>query len=201
MNFTFGRVYINIGKSFKEEFCKLNFDELIAYVAKCVGSYNGEVLFTKENNKEIVYPKRTKKCIIREANFFMSDLIQVPTEEDSMYSFVSFRQINRLNRALKKSYGYVSCYSMIILHIINQLILNNTPHEDLYDNRLIETLSKCIFHLVNNYYDEYRNDNLAHYLLDCYPKVKEEIMKKQNIYEAKQFPSIQKKNPKVVIDD
>ena len=170
------RVYLNVGEDFFQDGnCDLL--DLLDLVARHAKVYQGEFLYGRNECDQIVtYYRRTKRCIVKEANRFIDGLNETVADESAL-SHVSITQINRLIRALQKRHGRVTCYAMILIHVCLLLISDN------YDD---------------NIPIEYA-DPLAHFLLGCAPVVTAEINSgwgQESLKGPESFPPIPKRSLK-----
>lgn len=127
---------------------------------------------------------RTRNYVLREANKFISGFEEIESEEN-MPSRISKTQFRLLNRTLKNKKGRITCYTMIILHIIYCLLKQENINID-------TNIADAIKEVVNEYYRYYPTDELARFLIDCHE------VTVSNPGESKtngDFPPVLKKHP------
>lgn len=189
----FDRVYIKVGKDFYERNLGLNFLELVDEVASHVKQYDGILLIDTINNKKVIYQGRTKAYIVKMANRFIADFVEVPSDEN-MASFVSRRQINKLVRVFNGDHGSVSCYVLIILYVMFSCIIDN-PNGTSVKKDLFKSFLEAARDLVNAYSAEYGEDVLAHFINECYDTVENAIETETANKRPGDFPGVPKKKP------
>lgn len=191
------RVYIDFGKDckkyYKNLFSKRYFHKLIEAVATNVESFRGCPLFYGDKNASEVCEKRVKKYIIHEVNKFIA---KMPLEDSSinMMRHVSVKQLKRLLVLTEKKKGKkVSCYALIVLHVIFENI--NKENSDILDR-----LAKQIYDLSGEYLKEHpdmcvrdnNNYELIEFLRHCYDPVHKEIEQEKKSIIA-ELPKIKRK--------
>lgn len=190
------RVYLCLGHDFFGA-TSTDFGTIIEGVALSVEKVNGEKLYTSDKNgKNTVFTGKTKKLIAREANKFIANLGEVIAEE-SARSLISKSQIDKLSCAFRRRKGRISCYSLVILHVCFTLMNNKS------DENLVNQLTECAQALVQMcqvYYNAY-GDDLALFLLKCYPPVIAELTDSSQCSEARNFPPIPKRAPMEPADE
>lgn len=110
-----------------------------------------------------------------------------------MASFTSQRQVRLLGQALSGNKKKISGYSMIILHCIYTRIRD----AEINDNGYLKTCALLIRNLVAAYYDDYNDDDVARFLLRCFPEVLAELEDRNLCKKISDFPDI----PKTNVDD
>lgn len=191
------RVYLNVGEDFFQDGnCDLL--DLLDLVARHAKVYQGEFLYGRNECDQIVtYYRRTKRCIVKEANRFIDGLNETVADESAL-SHVSITQINRLIRALQKRHGRVTCYAMILIHVCSLLISDNYDDNIPIDQDMISKYLRMIQAVSESYYREYA-DPLAHFLLGCAPVVTAEINSgwgQESLKGPESFPPIPKRSLK-----
>lgn len=178
------RVYVNLGKDFREGIPKMDLVILIDEVAKNVKEYEGIVLYVEKQN--IVFRGRTKKFIVKEVNRFIADF-QPTLADENMASYASKRQLNYLIKAFQNKKVRISCYGLIFLHIM-------FIHAQNSQNNYFNTCAYMIYEIINRYLRENENDPLAIFLLGCFPPVYDELNNPNHKKRVNDFPNVPKKN-------
>lgn len=199
----FCKVYINVGKDFYDALGDAeipNFEHLINEVAlhKKIDD-KGIILAEKIGSKLFIYRGRTIRYIVREVNRFINNIIEIPSEEN-MASFTSKRQINRLVRAFQNKQGYISGYSLVIMHIMYTIIKNN-PGDAEADYTLFQKCANFMHVIINKYYEQYNSDELANFLLNCYPVISDELINQNITKHVEDFPAIPKRISSNILDE
>lgn len=184
-----GFVYISLGKDFLRFTGNDYFKILIKAVATSIEFDDGKPLVKNIGGKQVVCEGKTRKYIAFEATRFIERFERVHGEKH-MALAVSKTQIDRLIRLLSKKDYRLSCYSLVILHIIYTHI-NQSERNDYKEqlNKLVELIRE----LADNYL-EYYQDELALYILDCYPSVSREVNTGEIVY-PHDFPAVHRFNP------
>ena len=183
LGFVYARFTSEYGRmSFK------TFDKLLEAVA--IASDNNNLIYFDGNNERHIYFDCTKQYIANKATELVQNLDRIPVGKH-MSLLVSKKQINRLIKICSgKTKKYrLSCYSLIILHTIYDIIKNSNAVTN-YAFEL-DMLSREIQVLADNYY-RYSGDELAEYIVNCYPTVHNEFT---NLLgnDVVQFPCIHRK--------
>lgn len=195
------RVYINLGTDFSLGQSGLDFEALIDEVAIHKRSYDGIALLEQYSSEYThIFRGRTKKFIVQEVNKFIADLGEVQSSYDNMASFTSKRQLNRLIDAFRGHNKRVSAYSLIIIYVMAVVILNN-PRQTNFDFSKLQDTVNCICKWIQEYSEEYKDDELAIFLLDCFKTVSAALQNKDTQVVAEDFPDIPKRNPSDRLDD
>lgn len=187
------RVFLGIGHDFFGDGLKLDFNAIIDEVAVNVVSYNGETLYSKDKNGNlVVFRRRTKKCILKETNKLIDGLGEGLADE-SARSRVSKKQIDRLVNAFKNKGGRITCYALVILHVCYMLILDHAPDRERQENQLPE-YAEALRKMTEAYY-AVKEDALAHFLIKCYPPLIDELHNPLHRKDVEDFPPIPKRAP------
>lgn len=195
------RVYINLGTDFSLDQSGLDFEALIDEVALHKRNYDGIDLVEEYSSEYThIFRGRTKKYIVQEVNRFIADLREVQSSSDNMASFTSKRQINRLIEAFRGHNKRVSAYSLIIIYVMAVIILKN-PSDTTFDFSKLQEIVNCICKWIQEYNEEYKDDELAIFLLDCFKTVSDALQHKDTQVAAEDFPDIPKRNPSDRLDD
>lgn len=183
-----GRIYIRLGKDYCDYPYFNNLETLIEAVALSVKFWGDKPLVKIVNNEQVVCLGQTKKYIASEATRLIDHIKKLEgVGHDHMAIHVSKRQINRLIRICKHKDYRLSCYSLVILHIIYTSINKNLCNN--FEIYLTE-LAKLILKIADNisHRPNFHSD-LVTYILDSYPTVKNEIDGGE-VCNADSFPSI-----------
>lgn len=130
---TTGRIYINLGKDYCDYRRYLDFDTLIKAVACSKRYANGKLLVKKSGGNQIICAKYTKAYIASEATKLIQN-ISIIYGNYHMGLHVSKRQINKLAKVCEHKGNSLSCYSLVVLHII-YISINSSEREE-YQNSL-----------------------------------------------------------------
>lgn len=181
-----GRIYVRFGKDYDSMYDRFdNFDCLLEAVARSVRSANGKPLIKHVYGKEIVCLAQTKKFIAKEATNIIKQINRVYTG-DHMALYASKTQINRLIGVCQHEKHSLSCYAFIVLHVI-YININKVELDDFHGD--FDTLRRLIYTLGNEFIRHHEHDDLAHYIVNCYLPVQQE-MTDGVICQATNFPDI-----------
>lgn len=169
--FNYGKVYINCSSDFFIGFdSPANFDDLLIEFALTVQSENYALIKPDKMDKDGLYKRRIRRIILNEANAFINEFDTVSSEENA-YSHISQKQFKELEKVFDNKKGRISCYSLIILRSIF-FIMKNHGYDFNDPNSLdIKMYITFIKNVVNEYYNEYPDDIIAHFLIECYTPV------------------------------
>ena len=166
-----GRVYVRFGKDYNNYSIFNNFNSLLEAVAFSVKYGNGMPLVKTDSGKTVACLSHTKKYIAAEATRLINQISRVYVG-DHMALHTSKRQINRLIRVCEHRGNNLSCYSLIVLHIIYINIIQTERNSLRAD---IKGLENLIFNLANEFIRHNGHDDLARYIVDCYLPIDKEI--------------------------
>lgn len=199
-----GRIYLRPSKDYFQGVVKIStkdIDYLIENIAETIGRDKGgkELIIKQVSSMDkrvnrIVAHGRTKKMIAQEAHDFIKKFNHV-YDAESMGDYVSIKQVYKLFSLLEKGDGIISGYSFVIIHII-YYILNQNVNVIEQDKKLYNTLVNCtslIEKVLDDYLEDYPNDVVAIFLLNCKQAVYNEIVNLLQPIEAKEFPAIPRK--------
>lgn len=181
---TTGRIYVYFGRDYRNYKTFLDFDTLINAVAYSNRYAYGKWLVKKEGEKEIICEGKTKSYIANEA----TNLIRAITPiygNHHMGLHASKRQFNELIKVCEHRGSSLSCYSLVMLHII--YISINKSERDRYKINL-EELSSLIHQIAKEVCRHNANNIVAQYLVSCHPVIDREI-NKGIIPQVKDFPA------------
>lgn len=216
---TLGKIYIYYGSDFIIDNNRDEFYYLLAAVALTQNvNLAAEPLFLYDENNEtyIFCEHRIKKFIVCQANYFIKKMGQVYSNEN-MCTFTSLKQISKLIANFSGERKGLSAYSLIILHIIYEMINNSIYSKDFIisairhsnfnikcnnidlliqreDNYVLGIISDSLYAFANQYLRFYRRNVFADFLVNCYSPVKKEI-KENTISDIGEFPDIPRKQP------
>ena len=182
------RVYINLGPDYRPEHI-LNLDDLLLLYAESRQCRdNNQPLFDNLGN---LFQRRTERCLVSDTNKFINDM-DVFSADENMASYTSRRQIKFLKYALlnKKKRAKISGYSLILLHCI-YVEIKNSPKN--VDPQLLRMIAEDINQLIDTYYDSHSDDEIAHFLLECFDPLCKEI-DQNTCFPKTSFPDIPKTN-------
>lgn len=185
---TTGRVYVRFGKDYNAYQTFENFDTLIQAVAFSVKYANGKTLVLNDAGNMVACLNATKKYIATEATRLINRIKRV-NQGDHMALHVSKRQINRLIRVGNHTGNNLSCYSLIVLHIIFVSIDEERRASLRKDMKDLEQL---IYILANEFLRYNNHSDLAQYIVDCHPPVDREITGQGNCHVG-DFPDIHRR--------
>lgn len=177
-----GRVYLYLGEGYQEYEEYLKFDTLIEAVAHSNPCVNGRTLLNSRD--QTVCERNTKRYIAREATKLIRKMTPI-VDNNHMALHASKRQINNLIKVLECNGNSLSCYSLVILHII-YISIDNCERDKHRDE--LNRLNKLIYQIANDILYDYCDNIIAHYLLDCHPVLDKE-MNESIIAKADDFPA------------
>lgn len=183
-----GCVYVKFGEDYKKySFFFDKFDSLLEAVAFSVKYGNGKPLVKDVRGAKIPCLSSTKKYIAAEATRLIKQInIEYGFDGDHMALYSSKRQINRLVRICKCTGRSLSCYSLILLHVIYVNIDQTNRDRLLIAFRQLEEL---IFNLANKYMEHHDGNNLVQYIVDCHAPICSEL-NNEVICHPDHFPDI-----------
>lgn len=187
------KVYINVGSDFYAENPGMDFLELADEVAKSVKSGNGIDLICCRGENVMVHRGRTKRYIAWRATNFIASFEEVQSTED-MKSTVSIRQVKKLARAFNGMQGRISCFSLIILYVMYEDVVRNGSVNTVRSENFVR-FADVMKRLIGAYLEEYPDDILAHFVMDCYQPLKESLDEEIANKKAGDFPPIPKREP------
>lgn len=168
-----GRVYVKFGKDYEGYSVFNEFDSLLEAVAFSVKYGNGKALVKTVADKTIPCLSNTKKYIAAEATRLIKRIkIYRNPSGDHMALYTSKRQINRLARVCKCTGNDLSCYSLLVLHII-YISINQTNRDNF--RIVFNDLEDLIYKIADNYMQHHGCDDLAQYIVNCHPRIRQEI--------------------------
>lgn len=180
-----GKVYINCSHDFFIEFEDFtNLNELLIIFAKTVQTPNNVLITNQE-----LHMRKIRKIILKEANSFISEFETVPSSENAS-SYISKRQFKELEKVFAKKEGRISCYSLIILRSIFFIMKQYGYDFAASDSIDIKKYILFIHNVVTEYFNEYSNDVIAHFLIECYNPI---ISLIENGNTELKFPAIPKR--------
>lgn len=180
----FGRVYLHVDKDFfnsleSQPSSLLNLYETIAI--ECHDE-NGNPFIINGNITHIAL----QHYISRRCNQFIAEIEKFPAD-DIMSSMVSRNQIKKLLKAYKKKKGDLSAYSLIIIHIMNLILKENNPSSEIDIRDSISVIKR----ITDEYLEQYPQDELAIFLINCYKPLIDKLNTPGEIL-IKDFPPIPK---------
>lgn len=187
------RVYVRIHASVYDDITAYGFENLIDLVAIAKGfDENGEALFSHGN----VCRGKTQAYIVRETNRFISNFAQTQHDEN-MKLAVSRRQIRKMVHTFRKKETCISGYALVILHVILLMISDIDKNSDLWLEaiRLLRFFHKEIIAAISVYHNQFKDDFVAHFIMECCPPLDTELANPQNLQSHGRFPPIPRIRP------
>lgn len=185
------RIYLYLSKDYFSNFPDCNIEDLLKDVA--------ERLKTDDNGKNLYEDKgpdtspeksycmgRIKKHIIKRASDLISGFEKAYSTE-TLGQYISKAQMDRLVRVFKNKKGGITAYAFIIFHVIFNIV-KDIPN---YDFNNLQNCTNAVYNVVIDYCNDYADDPLAHFMLQCYELVSREVSNpdKASIDDT-QFPPI-----------
>lgn len=164
--FTCGKVYIHCSHEFFNVFDEnTNFDNLLTTFAQVVQTNDNILISNGELRK-----RKIRNIILKEANEFITSLGCVPATEN-VYSHISHKQFKELEKTFNNRQGRISCYSLIIFHSMFEIMKRARYDFDDHRSVNIKKYMTFILNVVNEYYEDYPDDIIAHFLIECYQPI------------------------------
>ncbi len=196
------RVYLRLGRDyFNQEIRSIR--PLFNLTAKCVGQDDeGKPLcsFVDKTNKWFIYEGRTKNYIVKKTNEYLSGFGIILSNGEEMKPIASKRQLRFLLLSDTKNNKTISCYCLILIYIMLLLVHNNSKdYEEEISKMDIKECISSYCNIVKEYYKYNKNNELAHFLIECYSTIEKHFEcpdnKKWNVKEIpeKDFPPILRK--------
>ena len=134
-----------------------------------------------------------------ETNRFILGFAETQSDEN-MASYTSKRQITKLARAFKEKKGRISCYALIILYVMFVTIVENSDNIE-RESKLFQQFATSIHDLIYAYYTEYKDDEVARFIIRCYSVAFEAFKNSSDLKTAEDFPGFPKRSPENVPDE
>lgn len=167
---TTGRVYLYFGEDYRNYNTFWDFNALIKAVAYSNRYANGKWLVKTDGDREQLCERNTKLYIANEATNLIRRITPI-YDNHHMALHASKRQINELIKVCEHKGNRLSCYSLVMLHII--YISINNAERDRYKIKMNE-LNLLIHQVANEVLRHNRNNIMAQYLVACHPLIDRE---------------------------
>jgi len=179
-------VYISLGKSLLKQRPNFDMPSFLKQLAQCVNvDYDGKPLI--ENGQ--VCKKRLVNYLVEKTNYFLSDFKRLESDIN-MRPTVSKAQVSRLLNLFSRKRCRVSCYSVVILHVmLEEFRKNNTSIAE----PLLLSFANTVKDLCELYARFYPDDPLVQYILDCHTILFQELSHVIEKASASDFPEILQK--------
>ena len=189
----FERIYIRMDDSIYADIKSCNLESLIDKVAIIASKDENGIPLVCNGN---VCRGRAQAYIVREANRFVGGLDQTQADED-MKGCVSRRQLRKLVRTFQKKETCISGYALVILHVMYSIVVASENNNEFFQNTKdhISFLAIEIYNAVSEYHNQYEDDEVAHFLLECFSPLIDELANSFAKKTRADFPPIPRKYP------
>ena len=194
LSILFDRVYLNIDETYDEYRLEdFNIMLLIRAVAKANPDGDGEKLYDEDTDQ--VYEGRTKRFIVRKVKEYIVGMPERLSIDENMADFVSLKQLKYLINAFKNGKKRISCYALIYLYVIYCLLEGKSPVAA-QCAAYIDTLHN----LVNGYFENHPNDQLAVFFHGCFDPVWQALAEKNIHLSNESLPQRPRRHPKDTVE-
>lgn len=183
------RVYIRFNSSICNGLQDIDIETLLEMVARTAKFDENGISLLCDNK---LCRHRTIAYIVREANKYISGLNRAVMNED-MKLITSIRQINKLDQSFKKQEKCCfTGYTLVILHVILTILHNKNCSSDVV--RYIKKTADEVNRIIQEYYHLFDEDEIAFFLLECYPPLHVELVNNRLIQTVEHFPAIPRRH-------